>query len=121
MLKNEQIQADTQTVFYLYCIEAWNNFDSTIRNLPNISQFKKALQQLTRPKRGIFLEEITVGVNLLTRLRVDFSDLKLHKFDHRFNCDSLWCSCGQGFESTVHFFLHCQLHIDLRGVVLDSV
>ena len=36
-----------------------------------------------------------VGVNLLTRLRVDFGDLKLHKFDHRLNCDCL-CSCGHG-------------------------
>ena len=62
-----------------------------------------------------------VGVNLLTRLRVDFSDLKLHKFDHRFNCDSPLCSCGQGSESTIHFFLHCQLCIDLRGVLLDSI
>ena len=56
-----------------------------------------------------------VGVSLLTRLRVDFSDLKLHKFDHRFNCGSPLCSCGQGSESTVHFFLHCQLYIDLGG------
>ena len=63
----------------------------------------------------------TVGVNLLTRLRVDFSGLKLHKFHHRFNCDSPLCSCGQNSESTVHFFLHCQLYIDLRRVLLDSV
>ena len=64
---------------------------------------------------------MTVGVNLLTRLRVDFSDLKLHKFNHRFNCDSPLCSCGQSSESTVHFFLHCQLYIDLRRVLLDIV
>ena len=62
-----------------------------------------------------------VGVNLHTRLRVDFSDLKLHKFDHRFNCGSSLCSSGQGSESTVHFFLQCQLYIDPRRVLLDSV
>ena len=54
-------------------------------------------------------------------MRVDFSDLKLHKFNHRFNCDSLLCSCGQSSKSTVHFFLHCQLYTDLRRVLLDSV
>ena len=37
--------------FYPYCIKAWNNLDPTIRNLPNVSQFKKALQQLIRPKK----------------------------------------------------------------------
>ena len=56
-----------------------------------------------------------VGVNLFTRLKVDFSDLKRHKFDNRFNCDSPLCSCGQGSESTVNFFLHCPLYIDLSG------
>ena len=71
--------------FYLYCIKAWNNLDPTIRNLPNISQFKNALQQLIRPKkRHLFGISDRVGVNLLTRLRVDFSDLKLQKFNHRF-------------------------------------
>ena len=42
--------------FYPYCIKDWNNLDPTIRNLPNISQFKKALQRLIRPKKGISLE-----------------------------------------------------------------
>ena len=102
--------------FYPYCIKAWNNLDPSIRNLPNIFQFKKALQQLIRPKnRHLFGMNDRVGVNLLTRLRVDFSDLKLHKFDHRFNCGSPLCSCGQGSESTVYLFLHCRLCIDLRG------
>ena len=108
--------------FYPYCIKAWNNLDPTIWNLPNICQFKKALQQLIRPKkRHLFGMNDRVGVNLLTRLRVDFSNLKLHKFNHRFNCDSPLCSRGQSSESTVHFFLHCQLCIDLRRVLLDSV
>ena len=31
--------------FYPYCIKAWNNLDPTIQNLPDISQFKNALQQ----------------------------------------------------------------------------
>ena len=88
--------------FYPYCTKAWNNLDPTIRNLPNISQFKKALQQLIRPKkRHLFGMNDRVRVNVLTRLRVDFSDLKLHKFNHRFNCDSLLFSCGQSSESTV--------------------
>ena len=42
-------------------------------------------------------------------------------FDHRFNCNSPLCSCDQRSESTVHFSLHCQLYIDMRGVLLDSV
>ena len=108
--------------FYPYCTKASNNLDPTIRNLRNISQFKKALQQLIRPKkRHLFGVNDRVGVNLLTRLRADFSDLKLHKFYHRFNCDSPLCLCGQSPESIVHFFLHCQSYIDLRRVLFDSL
>ena len=108
--------------FYPYCIKAWTNLDPTIWNLPIISQFKKALLQFIRPeKRHRFGMNDRVVVNLLTRLRVDLSNLKLHKFDHRSNCASLSCSCGQAYESTVHFFLHCQLYIDLRRGLLDSV
>ena len=47
--------------------------------------------------------------------------LKLRKFDHRFNCNSPLCSCGQGSESTVHFSCTASLYIDLRRVLLDSV
>ena len=61
-----------------------------------------------------------IGVKLLTRLRVDFNDLNLNKFDHRFNCGSQLCLCSQGSKSTVHFFLHCQLSsIDLT--LFDSI
>ena len=66
--------------FYPYCIKAWNNLDPAIRNLPKISPFKKALQQLIRPKKkDLFGMNDRVGVNLLTSLKVDFSYFKLHK------------------------------------------
>ena len=55
--------------FYLYCIKAWNNLDPTIWKLPNIFQFKNALQLLIRPKkRYLFRINDRVGVNLLMRL-----------------------------------------------------
>ena len=121
MLENEQIQTDTRTV----SIRIVSRLGTTLTQpfgIFLIFLFKKALQQLIRPKkRHLSGRNDRVGVNLLTRLRVDFSDLTLHKFNHRFNCDSPLCSCGQSSESTVHFFLHCQLYIDLRRVLLDSV
>ena len=73
--------------FYPFCIKAWNNLDPAIRCLPTISQFKKAVVQLIRPKKKhLFGINDVTGARLLTRLRIDFSDLRLHKFDHRFNC-----------------------------------
>ena len=37
--------------FYPYCIKAWNNLDPAIRCLPTISQLKKPVVQLIRPKK----------------------------------------------------------------------
>ena len=82
---------------------------------------------MVRPKKKhLFGINDTAGARLLTRLRVDFSDLRpqslrLHKFDHRFNCDSPTCTCGRGLESVEHFFLHCQFYADQRRVLIDSV
>ena len=108
--------------FYPYCIKAWNNLDPAIRCLPTISQCKKAVVQLIRPiKKHLFGINDIAGARLLTRLRVDFSDLRLHKFDHRFNSGSPTCTCGRGLESVEHFFLHCQFFADQRRVLIDSV
>ena len=108
--------------FYPYCIKAWNNLDPARRCLPTVSQFKKAVVQLIRPKKKhlIGINDIA-SARLLTRLRVDFSDLRLHKFDHRFNCDSPTCTSDRGFESVEHYFLHCQFYADQGRVFIDSV
>ena len=54
---------------------------------------------LTHPdktnKRHLFGINDINGTKLLTRLRVDFSDLRLHKFDHRLNCDSPTYTCSK--------------------------
>ena len=44
---------------------------------------------------------------LLTRLRVEFSDLRYHKFRHSFNCFNLSCLCLTGIDDNEHFVLHC--------------
>ena len=72
-------------------------------------------------KKHLFGINDIAGARLLTRLRVDFSDLRQHKFHHRFNCDSPTCTCGRGLESVEHFFLHCQFYADQRRVLIDSV
>ena len=61
------------------------------------------------------------GVSLLFKLRVDFSDLRQHRFNHNFNCPSPSCKCGTEDESTAHFLLHCPLYIVLRGVFINSI
>ena len=61
------------------------------------------------------------GVKLLTRLRVEFSDLHSHRFNHNFHCPDLSCLCKTGIEDNEHFLLHCLCFSSQRKGLLDLV
>ena len=62
-----------------------------------------------------------MGTKLLTRMRVEFSDLHSHKFRHNFNCSSPSCLCLTGIEDNEHFLLQCPRFATQRGDLLDLV
>ena len=71
--------------------------------------FKKCLLEFIRPKaNSIFNIHNSIGIKYLTRLRLGFSHLKEHNFQHNFqdSVDPLR-SRGIEIESTKHFLLHC--------------
>ena len=72
-------------------------------------------------KRSIFGVHDIVGVRLLTRLRVQFIDLREHRFRHRFHCSNPMCLCQTGIEDNEHFLLHCPRYINYRKDLLDRV
>ena len=57
----------------------------------------------------------------LTQIRVEFSDLRDHRFNHRFNCPSPICSCGIEDETTTHFLLSCPRYNNLRQTYLSKI
>ena len=61
------------------------------------------------------------GLKLLTRLRVNFSHLREHKFNHNF-LDTLnpLCSCGLEIESTKHYILRCTFYTCIRKTLIDN-
>ena len=64
--------------------------------------FKKRILEFIRPKaNSIFNIHNPMGIKYLTRLRLGFSHLKEHKFEHNFqdSVDPL-CGCGIETEST---------------------
>ena len=69
--------------------------DGGIRNSPTISSFKNAILKFLRPNANpVFSVSDNMGVVYLNRLRVGFSHLREHKFNHNF-ADTLdpFCSC----------------------------
>ena len=100
----------------------WNQLDQSIKNCPTISGFKLQLVHLVRPtKKSIFGVHDIEGVRLLTRLRVQFSDLRGHRFRHRFHCSNPMCLCHTGSEDNEHFLLHCPRYTNYRKDLLDRV
>ena len=110
--------------FFPHAIAEWNNLGESIKSIQSISQFKKSILRFIRPKASsVFGIQDPEGLKLLTRLRVNLSHLKEHKFRHNF-CDTLnpICNCGLlEIESTTHFLLRCKFFSDNRKVLLESI
>jgi len=108
--------------FFPYCIINWNKLDLAVKNLPSISSFKNHLNTFIRPKgSSLYGIDDNLGVKLLTKIRVQFSDLRDHRYNHNFNCLSSVCSCGSGDETSLHFFLCCPLFMMLRTILLGKI
>ena len=94
-----------------------------MRNSLSISIFKKSLLAFIRPKKcPVYNIHDPLGLKLLTRLRVNFSHLREHKFRHNF-LDTInpLCSCSLEIESTDHYLLRCPFYTSIRKTLLDNI
>ena len=108
--------------YFQNCVREWDKVDQSIRNCPTTFAFELQLVHLVRPtKKFIFRVHDIEGVRLLTRLRVQFSDLREHRFRHRFHCSNPMCLCQTGIEGNEHFLLHCPCYTNYRKDLLDRV
>ena len=57
----------------------------------------------------------------VTQLRVEFSDLRSHRYNHNFHCPERSCSCQTGVEDNEHFLLHCPRFSTHRKTLFDLV
>ena len=106
--------------YFQNCIHEWNLLDVSTRSCQSISEFKgELLGRIRPPKRPTFNIYDTEGIKLLTRLRVEFSDLRNHRCRHNFHCPSHICLCQTGIEDNEHFLPHCPRFSSRRKVLLD--
>ena len=95
--------------YFQNCMREWNQSDESIKSSPTISVFKRELMSLIRPKIRS------------SRSRVEFSDLREHRFRHNFQCSGPMCFCQTGIENNEHFLLHCLSHSSDRRYLLDRI
>ena len=87
--------------FYPCSIKEWCALSEEIRNIVSVNKFREKILSFIRPKENsVFAIHDTKGFNLLTRLRLNFSQLNEHKFRHGFKdtVDSMWKFYNQIFE-----------------------
>ena len=106
--------------FFPATITEWNDLDYSLRNAPSINVFKQNILKFIRlGSNKVFNIYNPHGLKLLTRLRLDLSHLRGHKFNHSFSdCLDEICMCGKDIESTNHFLLQCSLFLKEKQVVI---
>ena len=108
--------------FFPFCFNAWQDLEPALKESVSLSSFKSNYLKNIRPaKSNLFGIKDRFGIRLLTRLRVNFSDLRDHRFNHKFNCTSPICECSNEIESTEHFFLRCPQFTHQRQTLLSNI
>ena len=109
--------------FFPYTIKAWKNLDNEAKSKPSVESFKRYVNSnyIKSPGNPFFGISDSFGVKLLTKIRVNFSDLRDHRFHHNFNCRIPVCCCGLEDETSVHYFLRCPLFYNERVTLLSKI
>ena len=109
--------------FYPYSIKQWCGLSEEIGNIVSVNKFKETIISFIRPKENsVFAIHYTIGLKLLIRLRLNFSNLNEDKFRHEFK-DTVdpMCKCGVETETILHFLLGCRLYSNIRKELLDDI
>ena len=104
-------------------IREWNKLDNKISKSESLTLFRSSLLKIIRkPVNSVFGILNPVGIQYLTRLRLDFSHLKEHKYHHNF-ADTLnpLCNCSLEAESVSHFFMRCNLFHNERLILMNNL
>ena len=108
--------------FFPSCFMKWEGLDPLIKNSVSVSSFKsKYLKKIRPPRKNTYNIRDRRGLSLLTRMRVEHSDLREHRYHHNFNCPSPICACNSEIESPEHYFLRCPRYARQRSTLLANL
>ena len=106
--------------FFPCVTSLWNDLDVSIKLLA-LPEFKLKLKEELKPhKFRHFSKGSKIGNKLRTRLRLERSDLNLHKFSIG-QSDTAECTCEARKESSQHFLMDCSNFTAERRTLFDRV
>ena len=98
----------------------WNDL-SVSTQVMELSAFKEQIKKDLKPiKYKHFTKGSKIGNTLLTRIRLNRSDLNLHKFTIG-HSESAECNCHAKTESSLHFLTECFLYAGERQTLYNLV
>ena len=100
----------------------WNKLSSSIRK-SSYPLLRNHLLTIIQPvSNPVYSIQNCIVLKLLTRLRLGWSHLNEHRFNHNFqNGINPLCTCSLEVESTAHFILHCYHYHNIRAKLLNSL
>ena len=100
--------------------KVWNNLDVSIQVL-QLSEFKQQLKTDLKPKRlKHFSKGSKLGNTLLSRIRLNQSNLNLHRFSIGLS-ETAACCCHANKESSLHYLTECFLYSGERQTLYNLV
>ena len=112
--------ANFEKSFFPNTLKLWNSLPKNVLT-KNLTDFKTEIKtKIKPPKYKHFSRGSKQGNSLLTKIRVDRSDLKQHKFAIG-QSDSPECFCHYKTESPEHYFLDCFLYLPERRIMFDLI
>ena len=98
-----------------------SNLDPDICSSTSYNLFRNTLLKFIRPvQRKTFYINDSVGVKLLTRLRLGFSHLREFRHGFRDILNPL-CPCSIETETTAHYFLRCHFYNASRSALMNEL
>ena len=96
----------------------WKTLPDDTKNSPSVESFKHKLNNnITKPPRNYFSGS-RLGQIYHPRIQLNCS-LRYHLFQQNI-IDTPVCECSE-IENTSHFFLHCNLYVQLRHELLNRI
>ena len=106
--------------FFPYMSKLWNNLEVSTQ-LMALPDFKEQLKKELKPSKiKHFSKGSKIGNTLLTRIRIERSDLNLHKFTIG-HSETTECLCHAKQESSLHFLIDCFLYSGERQTLFSLV
>ena len=105
--------------FFPYMTKFWNNLNLSTQVMM-LPEFKVQLKKELKPTKFKHLSRGSkIGNSLLTRIRLNRSDLNLHRFDIGLH-DTPECVC-HATESSIHYLMDCFLYSGERQTLYNLV